>query len=292
MLGSGAASGGVGAASDDELLRSAILSPRIITMLRIATTAALAFALASCSSKPADKDKPAATEPADARLQEIQTHKFFDAGVTPIDPAAIKINQELQASCDRTDHPDLEACYTLAGNYLHGVGAVADVSAAVKLYQRTCDASFMKGCFSLGVSDEEGTGVEKSFDKAVAMYKKACDGNIAAACFNLGLTYQRGVVTDGKKSAELFQKACDSGDPKSCFNLGNDYIIGDGVTKDQFKATVLFGKACDAGLMSGCYNLGVCYQHGTGVPLDAGHAMNLFQKACESGDADACKALH
>ena len=70
--------------------------------------------------------------------------------------------------------------------------ATNDLTAAVALYQKACDAGNAHNCTQLGSAYHHGRGIPRDVAKAAALYQKACNGGDMLGCTNLGASYERG----------------------------------------------------------------------------------------------------
>lgn len=112
-------------------------------------------------------------------------------------------------------------CNDLGVSYLHGAGIPADVTLALRAFERSCRHGSPDGCGNLGALYESGVGVAASFARASRLYERACAMGCALGCSNLGALYARGlgVSRDLEQAQSLFALACESGSAAGCNNL-------------------------------------------------------------------------
>lgn len=112
-------------------------------------------------------------------------------------------------------------CNDLGVSFLHGVGAPADSSLALRAFERSCRLGSADGCGNLGALYEVGVAVAPSFAHASRLYERACDMGCALGCSNLGALYARGlgVSRDVEEAQRLFALACETGSAAGCNNL-------------------------------------------------------------------------
>jgi TPR repeat protein len=130
--------------------------------------------------------------------------------------------------------------------------------------------------------------------RALDLYRKACDAGNAAGCNNLGAMYDRGEGTlrDDAQAFELYRKACAQGEANACSNQGYLHEKGRGTKQDYGAAVALYKKGCDDGNAIACKNLGVMYEYGRGFTgADSAMAATYYQKGCEGSARDACAYL-
>jgi hypothetical protein len=172
-----------------------------------------------------------------------------------------------------------------------GLGAKADPTAAVPLFQAGCDQGDAFGCAFAGTAYRTGAGVAHDDTKAATFFRKACDGGQAPSCGELGMMVREGsggLTKDDKAASALLKRGCDGNDSRSCIVLGES-VEG----RDDISAGMFFERGCWGSdwKQSGraCADLGRVLQ--SGFAKDESRAKWAYEMACNKMNQLGCAAL-
>lgn len=108
-----------------------------------------------------------------------------------------------------------EAWFLVGQAHFWGVAELtADVTEAVRWYQKAANAGLAVAQHALGGRYLEGTGVVRDEVQGVTWYRKAAEQGNVRAQFRLGYCYERGlgVAQDQAEAMKWYQKVADHGD--------------------------------------------------------------------------------
>jgi TPR repeat protein len=166
----------------------------------------------------------------------------------------------------------------------------ANVSAAVELFEKACQAGEPRGCGELA-SLLMGRRTAVDTARATSLFQNACNHGSTAGCGALGIIYQEGlgVPADAARAEGLFERSCANRDTESCVRLAASWLLRD--PRRAVESVKMFTAACAEDDGQGCYFLGLTYAKGVGVSADLAKAAGLMQKACNLQFGAACEAI-
>jgi TPR repeat protein len=121
----------------------------------------------------------------------------------------------LESACA---HDHVTSCYDL-GVYIDTKIIKGSDATMIGYFTKACDKGEGGGCNSLGVCMERGQcGLEKDAAAALRQYEKGCDADDVMACRNAGITYElgRGTTKDLAKAQTLYDKCCAASNADCC----------------------------------------------------------------------------
>ncbi len=194
------------------------------------------------------------------------------------------------------DKDDALGLYSLAVNYMDGVGTTKDTSRAEALFQKAVikllsdtEKADAWSQTALGQCYRGGFGVLKSDKKAAELFNESVIANLAWTQSSLGDCYLngQGVTKNAAIAADLYRKASDQGDVGALFSLARCSASGEGVVKDTGQAILLTRKAAESGLLVAQTSLGACLLAGHGIKKDLVEGVKWTRMAAEKGEATA-----
>jgi hypothetical protein len=146
---------------------------------------------------------------------------------------------------------------------LLGTGAVADVRAGLRAYERGDYPAAMRAFeraeaagdpqafYNLGVAHAEGRAVPRDPVRAVAYYRRGAAAGNALAAFNLAQAYRKGegAPQDFAEAARWYERAAKRGDYRAGNELGILYVEGRGVPRDPVEGMAWIYPATHASIM-------------------------------------------
>ena len=87
--------------------------------------------------------------------------------------AELELKDAFERAKARAEKGDVQAQYSLANYYEHGLGVAMDKNEAVKWYRKAADQGDAQAQFNLGVCYRKGEGVAKDEIEAYAYYNLA-----------------------------------------------------------------------------------------------------------------------
>ena len=69
--------------------------------------------------------------------------------------------------------------------YANGIGVKRDLTKAIDLFRKDCNAGGVQGCDSLATHYKIGLGVAQNHSKSKMYFDKACNGGYSKACYSL-----------------------------------------------------------------------------------------------------------
>ncbi len=210
---------------------------------------------------------------------------------TPVDSSAA---QSLALTAAEAE--DGLGLFSLAVNYLDGVGTTKNPERAEALFQKAVPKLLAdtekKDAWAqtaLGWCYCEGLGVLKSERKAADLFHESAQTNLAWAQGSLGLCYLygKGVAKNAITAFRLLRKSSDQGDVGSLFSLAHCFASGEGVARDIGQAVLLTRKAAESGFVVAQAALGSCLLAGDGLEKNIEEGIKWTQKAADQGNASA-----
>lgn len=115
---------------------------------------------------------------------------------------------ELTSSCRGGDS---ESCYILGSVHLFGIGRAADLPAAERYFERSCELGYPTGCsvgsdfYRLGVG-----GIPKDAARALSGHEKACYHTYLPSCVTVAdmLSRGEGTARDLRRARALLEETC------------------------------------------------------------------------------------
>lgn len=196
--------------------------------------------------------------------------------------------KELEQNCNQGT---ASACRFLGGMRLTGSHLPRDPAAALKNFEKGCEAKDAPSCADgarLALAGTEGLSREPS--RGIGLAKKACDGGLAQGCRLLALAFVQGAgaAKDDAAALKLLEKSCSDGDGESCAGAGLLYRDGQSVGRNASLAVGMFEKSCRARYAYGCALLASARFDGIASVRDDGAAREAMSRACSFGLSPAC----
>lgn len=170
-----------------------------------------------------------------------------------------------------------------------------NVTKALSLTRRACDAKLAVGCFNLGAMLAEGDGLPKEPTAAVVLFERACTADYGPACTAAGATtlnLSNAIsAAQAAKAQTYFNRGCALRDGEGCYNLGQLSRQLDGPTAGALYA---YRQACTFGVPAGCSWQGLMLHRGegsaSGSPTKRAQkkGVRLMTRACEDGFHEGC----
>jgi TPR repeat protein len=213
----------------------------------------------------------------------------------PERPASPPGGASAEARCSRGFAAE---CRDLGRAHLSGDSAARDDRLGAALVMQACEMGDPAACADLGVCYALGRGVSQSDERAAALSRRACEQGAAVACSNHGALLAEGAAPAAAgESAEArsarivrsFRAACEAGVPEGCTNLGTALEAGSLTIRDVRAAARAHRKACDAGFALACHRLALLLGERPDVAPDL-TAAQLEARACQGAIAPACLA--
>ncbi|NVB82702.1 MAG: sel1 repeat family protein [Kofleriaceae bacterium] len=156
----------------------------------------------------------------------------------PVDAQAVDA-APAQSACELHDEPK---CLDYALALAFGTGMPADMPAAVKLMEASCDRLYMRSCIAL-------TQIGLPAAETLKYARHGCAiGEVSTCGMLVGLFNDQPIGAGQFAFArDQLAKRCDAKDADACWALSGIYWVGRGTPKNRAKAGQLIERACQLG---------------------------------------------
>ncbi|APR83004.1 Hypothetical protein A7982_08353 [Minicystis rosea] len=178
---------------------------------------------------------------------------------------------------------DPAGCALLGLMYERGRAVTQDPARAATYYDVACSGGHRRSCLWLA-EHAEGKA-------ALRAYERACDAGSGFGCASAGQHHRKAASssTPSVDQVYYFARGCALGDPASCV-LGAEMYRAAAPTDRRGGASFAW-TGCKQGIPDACLLLGDAYQHGEGVPKNPAAAMDAYKMACDAGLPSGCEAM-